>query len=299
MDGYKKIIRSQKARFTILRMLKFVPDEAMLKLQYRIKLGRKLNLKNPARYSEKIQWYKLNYRDPLMTQCADKYRVREYVESKGFGHILNELYQVAESSDGIDFDALPEKFVLKTTNGSETNIFCKDKSKLDILATKKKLNEFLLMADASAGREWAYDASSKLIIAEKFMEDESNPDGGIPDYKFFCFNGHVAMMWVDYDRFNGHKRVLYNPDGTRLNVRCTFSSPPEFEYPKEAFETLMPIAENLAEPFPHARIDLYYVNRKPFFGEITFYSGSGYEPFDSDAYDFELGRSFALPAKKV
>ena len=131
MNFYKKIFRSRKLRFRILSMLRFIPDEPMLKLQYWIKCGRPLNLKDPKRYTEKIQCYKLYYRDPVMQQCADKYQVREYVKSKGLGHILNELYAVYESPEEIDLEKLPEKFVLKLSNGSNTNLLCKDKSTLD------------------------------------------------------------------------------------------------------------------------------------------------------------------------
>ena len=163
MNGYKKIISSQKMRFAILRMLKFVPDKAMIKLQYRIKLKRKLNLKDPKRYTEKIQWYKLYYRNPVMMECVDKYGVRKYIEKKGLGNILNQLYQVVDRPEEINFDQLPDKFVIKTTNGSGTNILVKDKKTLNIAETKKKLNDFLNMAEASAGREWAYGGSSKKL----------------------------------------------------------------------------------------------------------------------------------------
>ena len=141
MDFYKKIFRSKKLRFRILSMLRFIPDEPMLKLQYRIKCGRPLNLADPKRYTEKIQWYKLYYRDPVMQQCADKYRVREYVKSKGLGHILNDLYAVYKSPDPIDLEKLPEKFVLKLSNGSGTNRLCKDKSVLNSETVKQMFRD--------------------------------------------------------------------------------------------------------------------------------------------------------------
>ena len=125
--NYKRIIKNQKTRFKILKLLDFVPDKVMLKMQYRIKTGRKLNLKNPNRYTEKIQWYKLNYRNPLMKQCVDKYAVREYVTKKGLEYILNDLYAVYDNIDDINIDKFPEKFVIKTTNSCGTNIFCKNK----------------------------------------------------------------------------------------------------------------------------------------------------------------------------
>ena len=171
VNGYKKLIKNQKLRFAILRVLKFIPNRCMIKLQYRIKLKRKLNLNNPERYTEKIQWYKLNYRNPIMMQCVDKYNVRSFVADKGLGHILNTLYQVVDHPEEINFEALPEKFILKTTNGSGTNIICKEKSSLNLEQTKKKLADYLAMAESSAGREWAYGGSSKKIIAEQLLED--------------------------------------------------------------------------------------------------------------------------------
>ena len=132
MNFYKKIFRSKKLRFKILSALKFIPDEQMLRLQYFIKYGRCLNLKSPERYMDKLQWYKLYYRNSAMQQCADKYAVREYVKSKGLGHILNELYAVFQSPEEIVFDNLPVEFALKLSNGSSTNLFIKDKFSADL-----------------------------------------------------------------------------------------------------------------------------------------------------------------------
>src|SRR5690625_2284077 len=131
--SYKKIIPSLKLRLKILSILDFIPDKLMIMLQYRIKTGRKLNLEDPKRYNEKLQWYKLYYRDPLMTKCADKYKVREYVAAKGLKDILVPLYGVYDNANDVDFNQLPEKFVLKTNNGSgsHANIFCDQKSKLN------------------------------------------------------------------------------------------------------------------------------------------------------------------------
>ncbi len=295
MNGYKRIIRSQRMRFAILKMLRFVPDKTMLILQYRIKLGRRLNLDNPLRYTEKIQWYKLYYRNPIMMKCVDKYHVREYVVSKGLGSILNELYQAVEDVESLDFDSLPKKFALKTTNGSETNIFVKDKSKLNILETKKKLSEFLSMADSSAGREWAYDGASKLVIAERFMEDDSNPDGSIADYKFLCFNGEPVCIVYDCDRFSGHKRNFYTPHWKKMNIS---SDCPQIErdIPRPLkLDEMISIARKLSEDFPAVRVDLYNIKGKIIFGELTFYPWSGYVQFTPDSFDYYLGKRFVLP----
>lgn len=174
--NYKKIVKDQQLRFKILRLLQWVPDSLMLRIQYRIKMGFWPNLKNPTRYTEKLQLYKMNYRNPVMHQCVDKYEVRKYVESKGLGHILNELYGVYDRPEDINFDTLPNKFVMKTTTGSggQNVIVVKDKRacNLDDLKRKLALWEGDNNLGALAGREWAYAACKPRIIIEKYLEDE-------------------------------------------------------------------------------------------------------------------------------
>lgn len=297
MNGYKKIISSQKMRFAILRMLKFVPDKAMIKLQYRIKLKRKLNLKDPKRYTEKIQWYKLYYRNPVMMECVDKYGVRKYIEKKGLGNILNQLYQVVDRPEEINFDQLPDKFVIKTTNGSGTNILVKDKKTLNIAETKKKLNDFLNMAEASAGREWAYGGSSKKIIVEELLEDNSNKDKGISDYKFLCFNGKPVYVVYDKDRFSDHKRNFYDVNWNYVKVDSDCPCFEDSVKKPENYEKMVEIASVLSRDFPAVRVDLYNIEGKIYFGELTFYPWSGYVQYTPDNFDFELGKYFVLPEK--
>lgn len=297
MNGYKKIISSQKMRFAILRMLKFVPDKAMIKLQYRIKLKRKLNLKDPKRYTEKIQWYKLYYRNPVMMECVDKYGVRRYIEKKGLGNILNQLYQVVDRPEEINFDQLPDKFVIKTTNGSGTNILVKEKKTLNIAETKKKLNDFLNMAEASAGREWAYGGSSKKIIVEELLEDNSNKDKGISDYKFLCFNGKPVYVVYDKDRFSDHKRNFYDVNWNYVKVDSDCPCFEDSVKKPENYEKMVEIASVLSRDFPAVRVDLYNIEGKIYFGELTFYPWSGYVQYTPDSFDFELGKYFVLPEK--
>ena len=297
MNGYKKIISSQKMRFAILRMLKFVPDKAMIKLQYRIKLKRKLNLKDPKRYTEKIQWYKLYYRNPVMMECVDKYGVRKYIEKKGLGNILNQSYQVVDRPEEINFDQLPDKFVIKTTNGSGTNILVKDKKTLNIAETKKKLNDFLNMAEASAGREWAYGGSSKKIIVEELLEDNSNKDKGISDYKFLCFNGKPVYVVYDKDRFSDHKRNFYDVNWNYVKVDSDCPCFEDSVKKPENYEKMVEIASVLSRDFPAVRVDLYNIEGKIYFGELTFYPWSGYVQYTPDSFDFELGKYFVLPEK--
>ena len=295
---YKKILKSKKLRFRILSLLKFVPDKAMLKLQYRIKSGRKLNLENPKRYTEKIQWYKLYYRNPLMMQCADKYQVREYIKSKGLEEILNDLYAVFESPEDIKLDNLPEKFVLKLSNGSSTNYICTDKSKCILEQIKQKFRDFDVQRKSSAGREWVYSNDESVIVAEQYLEDPSNLNNELCDYKILCFNGKPEYTICVCGRHTpSYHHVVYDANWNKVDVEIG-NSTSNVEYKKpEKFEEMMEIARILSADFPAARIDLYLINSKIYFGEITFFPWSGYMEFTPDSFDYELGKKFVLPER--
>lgn len=298
MNFYKKIIRSKKMRFRILSMLRFMPDKQMISLQYFIKHKRKLNLKDPKRYTEKLQWYKLYYRDPVMTECVDKYLVRNYVTRKGLAHILNDLYAVFQSPDEIVLEGLPQKFVLKSSNGSGTNLLCKDKSTLALFDVQSLFRDYLAQSKASAGREWVYSGNTKpVIIAERLLEDPTQTNNDICDYKFLCFDGEPKYVVYDVDRYTNHKRNIYDTEWNDLHVAsdCPCS---DVDYPKpENLEEMLQIARVLSEDFPAVRVDLYSIENKIYFGELTFFPWSGYVQYTPDEFDFELGEQFILPGK--
>ena len=240
----------------------------------------------------------MRYRNPIMVDCVDKYEVRKYVESKGLAHILNNLYGVYDSSDYIDFDALPDKFVLKTTNGGGglNVILVRDKNEINEKEILAKLNLWTAnkKRKKSSGREWAYSGiSTSRIIAEELLEDDRNSDGSVEDYKIMCFNGKFKSLWIDKDRFSNHHRGFWDKDLNFLpNVFSdheTFSVPPQLP---DNIREMITIAEHLSEDFPYARVDLYNINGKIYFGEITFYPWSGYVKFTPEEFDFELGRYF-------
>jgi len=296
MNLYKKFI-PKKARFAILRALKFIPDKTMLRIQYYIKLKRKLNLDNPQRYTEKIQWYKLYYRNDKMPICVDKYRVRKYIEEKGLGDILVKLYATYTNPNDICLEQLPEKFILKTTNGSGTNIICQDKKQLDESALKVQVATFLKQSSASAGREWAYSHVEPKIIVEELLEDDSIPDKAISDFKFLCFAGKPEYVVMDVERFTNHKRNIYDVNWKNLHIKsdCPCS---DVDYKKpETLEKMLEIAEILCQDFPAVRVDLYSVNGKVYFGELTFFPWSGYVQYEPDTFDYEMGEKFILPKK--
>lgn len=291
---YKKIIKNQKIRFKILKKLKFVPDSFMVSMQYLIKLGRVPNLKKPKRFTEKLQWYKLYYREPLMTQASDKFAVREYIESKGLSHILNKLYKVYNEVEEVEIEELPEKFVIKTTNGSGTNYFCKDKSRFPIEKVKSSLSEWIDRDIYASGREWSYKNIQPKIIVEELLESNENTFEGINDYKFLCFNGKPEYVVVDVDRHIKHKRNIYDIEWNLIDVSTDHPNFKTSMEKPEGLEKMLEIAKVLSEDFPFVRVDLYWVNQQIFFGELTFYPWTGYVQFEPDEFDFILGKLFKI-----
>lgn len=290
---YKNAVKNKKLRIQILKFLSFIPDRVMIKLQYKISTGKKLNLKNPMTFNEKMQLYKLKYRNKLMITCADKFAVRSYVKHKGLEHILNELYSVSNNYKEIDFDSLPQKFVLKVTNGSGTNFLCSNKYGINFHILEKQINEWMKPTRKSPGREWAYESIIPRIICEKYLD--TGPNGDLRDYKFFCFNGEPKYVQVDINRFTNHKRNLYDADWNFINENITYSNVGDTIEKPETFDEMLKIARILSSDFPHVRVDLYDYNGKVIFGELTFYHGSGYEKFSSTEFELEMGRHFSFP----
>ena len=300
--NYKRIFKNQNIRFFILRNLSWLPSSFMLKCQYWIKFNRSLNLKNPERFTEKIQHYKINYKNPLMCNCVDKYLVRGFIKSRDCEQYLNDLYGVYEKAGEINFSSLPDKFVIKTTDGSGgENIFiCKDKSTLDVPAIIKKVNSWKNKCVSTMAHEWAYTgAKSSRIIVEKYLEEtNNNNDDSICDYKFFCFNGKVKYIVVDVDLYVGHKRNfytnLYTGDWKLLDILTDCPKVDRVISRPKNYEEMVQLAEKLSIGFPFVRIDLYNIDNKVLFGEMTFYPWSGYIQFSPDAFDVELGSHFNI-----
>lgn len=289
---YKKLLKSRDLRFKILNILKWIPDRIMLPIQYYIKMGRKCNLTNPQRWTEKIQLYKMNYRNPILHKCVDKYEVREFVRSKGCGESLIPLYGVWENAHDIDFESLPPKFVLKTTNGGGgLDVYLiKNKNNIDQHSIVNSLNHDLKIG-TNGGREWAYSGISvPRIICEELLINKSTPEAGVEDFKILCFKGIPHYIIVDKDRYTEHKRNFYTPEWDRVNI-TTDHEQFESDYPKpKNLEGMLDVARKLSADFPFVRVDLYNIDGKIFFGELTFYPWSGYVQFTPDSFDFELGQ---------
>ena len=269
----------------------------MLKIQYRLKLGRKLHLSAPNRYTEKLQWYKLYYRNPVMKKCVNKYTVREYVKSKGLASILIPLIAHYKWADDVDWNELPDSFVIKTQHGGGglNVIIVTDKSKQTKESVIAKLRYTAdRLRKTSGGREWAYGEMETGIVVEQLLINQENPKAGINDYKIFCYNGKAKYIIVDVDRYIGHKRNFYDRNWNNLHITSDCPAA-EADVPMpEKLEEMLKVAEKLSEDFPYVRVDLYCVDGKVYFGELTFYPWSGYVQFMPDEWDYKFGRDFEL-----
>ena len=295
--NYKRIFKSQKFRFFILRSLSWFSPSFMLKCQYWVKLNRSLNLKNPERFSEKVQRYKINYKNQTMCQCVDKYLVRDFIKSRGCEQYLNDLYGVYEKAEEINFAFLPDKFVIKTTNGSggENILICKEKAMLDVPAAIKTVNSWKSKCVSTLSHEWAYiGAKTSRIIIEKYLEEKNSKNDSVHDYKFFCFDGKVKFLVVDVDRYIGHKRNFYTVDWELLDIITDCPKVDRVIPCPDNYDEMVKLAEILSFGFPFVRVDLYNVEKKVIFGEMTFYPWSGYIQFYPDAFDIELGSHFKI-----
>lgn len=270
-------------------------DKMFIKIQYAGLMGKPLNLNDPKTFNEKLNWLKLNDRKPLYTILVDKYRVKEYVSHKiGQQYVIPTL-AVWNSIDEIDFDSLPDKFVLKTTHSGDSLgvVICKDKSTFNISEAKNELQKSLNIDYYKAGREWPYKNVPPRIIAEKYIEDGS---GDLFDYKFFCFDGAVKALFVATDRSAGHVKFdYYDADFNHLNfVQSHPMSDKTISKPAN-FDLMKSIASNLSQGIPHVRVDLYNVNGIIYFGEMTFYNYGGCVAFHPEDWDYTFGSWLDLP----
>lgn len=273
-----------------------ISDEKAVKKYYKSRSGKELDLNNPQTFSQKQQWYKLNAKNPLMQKVADKYAVREYIEECGYKNLLNDLLGVYANPKDIDFDELPERFVIKAAHGSGFNIIVRDKSKLNIKQTKKMLSSWLRQNIYWSGREWVYKDMPRRIIIEKYLEDSS---GGLMDYKFFCFNGKPCFMQLEVGRYTEHNtRNFYDMDWNLLPFGKEMPHNPNINIPvPERFEEMKQIAKDLCSPFQFVRVDLYEAEGKVYFGELTFFPAGGAPDFVPSEYDKIVGDMWELKAE--
>lgn len=273
--------------------LRFLPDNVYIQLYYWGAFRKLCNLKNPQTYNEKLNWLKLNDRNPLYTKLVDKYEVKQWVAERiGEEYIIPTL-GVWNSFDEIDFDLMPNQFVLKCTHDSEGLAIVKDKSKFDRTTVKTNIENALKCEFFYIGREWPYKNVKPRIIAEQYLEDHT--DGELRDYKFFCFDGEPKAMFIASDRSKGATKFdYYDLAFNHLDIRQHYPNAGNVRKPIN-FDKMIELSKVLSKGFPHVRVDFYEVDGRVYFGELTFYHFSGFQPFIPDKWDKIFGDWLSLP----
>ena len=273
-------------------------DEAYLCRKFKICMGRELDLVNPKTFNEKLQWLKIHYRNPEYTVMVDKYLARDYISKKLGEEYLIPLIGVWNSPDEIDFDALPNQFVLKCNHNSGLGMYiCKDKNKMDVEKVRRNLRRGLAQDYYLTGREWPYKDVPRKIICEQFMVNEGEKD--LKDYKIQCINGKIDHIFVCVGRSEPDNLRYYFFDKEWNHLPYSVQDSDDEVYlgslkPKN-FDRMIEIAELLCAGHPEIRIDLYEINGKVYFGELTFFTSSGFDDTITPEADAEIGSRFVLP----
>ena len=293
--------RMQFCDSIVKNFFSWLPDKVYLSLRYRCQMGRWINWRNPKKYQEKLQWLKVYNRQKRCTEMGDKVAVKDYV-----ARIIGEKYIIPtlgvwDSFNEIDFEKLPNQFVLKTNNGGGSMgvVVCTNKSVLDKESAKKQLELSLKGSIYKSYREWPYKDVKPKIFAEAFMEDDSEFNkGGLVDYKFTCFNGKADNVMVCCGRQTGETKFYFFDQAWNLlplNKRGKETNP-NFKLPKpDCMDEMFEIAGKLSEGFPFLRVDLYYINDRPYFGETTFFPASGFDPNILPETEILFGDKILLP----
>ena len=291
------VINDPKTLF-LVPLIKFsylFTDETYIKLLFGLTMNKKLNLKNPQTFNEKIQWLKLNYRKPELTKMVDKYEAKEYVSKIIGEEFIVKNIGLWDSFDKIDFDKLPDQFVLKTTHDQGGVVIVNDINKLDKNATKKKLTEHLKVKHYYLSREWPYKNVQPRILAEEFLKDDTV--GDLYEYKFFCFNGEPRIMYIAHGR---EKDICYfdwfDMEFNHLDIERRGYPHSNIEIKKPVnWDLMISLSEKLSKDLPLIRVDFYSIKDKVYVGELTFFQGGGLMPFYPEEWDYKLGSWINLP----
>ena len=276
------------------KITNFIPDSIFLKLKYKLAIGNKLDLNNPKTFNEKIQWLKINNKKDIYTKMVDKYEVKKYVaDIIGRKYIIKTI-GVYDSFDQINFNELPNQFVIKCTHDSGGLIIVKDKSKLNIKETGAKINKALKKNYFYSCREWPYKNIIPRIIIEEYMEDETYKE--LIDYKIMCFNGEPKIIFTCSERYKqGLKVTFFDMNWNRLNFKRHYPTSNEKIEKPTNYAKMIELSKKLSKNIPFIRVDWYEINKKLYFGELTFYPGSGFEEFTPSEWDRKLGDMLELP----
>lgn len=292
MIDYREIIKSRELRLKLISGLRYIPSEPYLKMVYRIKSGKKLNLKKPVTFCDKQNWLKLHDIHPEYTELVDKTKAGKYVARKLGRDISFPILGTWEHYQDIDFSSLPEQFVLKCNHDSGSVKVIKDKN----IVNHKELEEFferrLKMNPYYIGREYPYRDVHPLIMAEKYMVPEGQTD--IEDYKFFCFDGKPVILFVATDRSKDCKFDFYDMDFHHLDIVNIHPQSGKIHEKPASFEEMKEIAAKLSEGMKFVRLDLYEIEGKVYFGEFTFFHGGGFWPMEPNEWEYKLGSLISL-----
>ncbi len=286
----------KKIALGILKKMKFLPASFYMKIYYEYYTGKKLDLKNPVEFNQKIQWLKVYYKPAILNKLVDKYEVRSYVEQKIGSKYLNELIGVYYNAKDVNFDALPDRFVIKGAHGYNFNLIVKDKSAVKSSRAKYLFRKWLLRNQYyRGGLEWAYKDVKPKLVAEKYLEEIGK--GVINDYKFYCFHGTPKFVQVDADRGIENYKAFFDLKWKQLPFLKGKGELPKdsIQKPKN-FEKMSRLAAKLAADFPFVRVDFYNIDGKIIFGEMTFYPGDGRQEFKPDEYNLIVGNYLQLPS---
>ena len=268
-------------------------DKLFIKWEFFFAMKYFPNLKKPLTYNEKLQWLKINDIHDEYTSLVDKYEVKKYIKRLIGDEYIIPTLGVWDKFEDIDFNKLPNQFVLKTTHDSGGIIVCKDKSKLDLDYARNKINRSLRHNYYLEHREYPYKNVKPRIIAEQYMVDESGTE--LKDYKFFCFNGNVKFLFVATDRPYDTRFDFFDTSFKHLPFKQGHPWATKKISRPTRFEEMLDIATTLSKGFPHVRVDLYNINGKIYFGELTFFHFSGNVPFEPKEWDYKIGEWLELP----
>jgi len=275
----------------------YINDELYIKVAFRLNVGYWPNLSNPQTYNEKIQWLKLHDKHAEYTQMVDKIEAKSYVSSIIGKEYIIPTIGIWNSVDEINWDSLPNRFVIKATNDSGGVVVCKDKSHLDINEAMKKLSKLGGRDYTIVSKEYPYKNVPHRFIAEEYLEDESGYE--LKDYKIFCFNGEARFLFVATGRQQNDTRFdFFDTDFNHLPVINGHPNADEQPIKPKNFEKMIEVARKLSQGIPHVRVDLYNVNGKIYFGEMTFFHWSGFAPFEPEVWDYKFGDYLKLPNAK-
>lgn len=300
----KDILRNPKRILIILfnRSYNILPEWIYLSIKFKMYMGKWPNIRNPKTFNEKLQWLKIYNHNPKYTEMVDKFEAKKWAAKIIGSNFITKTYGCWNTPDDIDWDSLPNKFVLKITHGGGGNgiVICRNKDKIDKEKVYSQLRKAMSLNLYKYNREWPYKNVKPRIIAEELLFDIKNPEEVVNDYKFYCFNGKMEFMVVASDRKNKHAKFdYYDKEFNHLPFKQGGDNYDGVIVKPSNFELMISLAEKLSKDIPHVRVDFYDVNGNVYFGEMTFFDSSGFAAFEPEEWDYKYGSLITLPPKRM